>query len=187
VDCVPAGVDIDLAGCELTLGGETVPDSRKQLSMFVPADAAKDIEHVRKAVDPVQSRLIPAHITLCREDELTDLPVVESRLANIAFRPLILRFGRPEIFSGHGLLLNCIAGAEGFRSLREYLLGSKNIREQKPHITLAHPRNPKAVGNSLDFAMQLPELIEITFPTIYLIEQETGGPWRVLERFTLAA
>ena len=158
---------------------------RKQLSMYVPGDAAKDLEDVRKTVDPIQHGLIPAHITLCREDELGDLSKLKDRLSNIPFKPLTLRFGKPAVFSGHGLLLNGIEGEDEFRLLREYLLDSKNIQNQKPHMTLAHPRNPKSAGNSLGNASRLPEIIKITFPTISLIEQEGSEPWRVLERYEL--
>ncbi len=160
---------------------------RKQLSLYIPADAAKEIEAVRKVVDPIQSNLIPAHITLCREDELGDLLTIKARLAHIPLKPITLRFGNPEIFSGHGLLLNCIDGEEDFRVLREYLLASKNIKNQRPHITLAHPRNPKSTGNSLGSASQLPEMIEITFSTIYLVEQAGNELWRVLERYELSS
>jgi 2'-5' RNA ligase len=153
--------------------------------MYVPEDVAKAIEDVRKTVDPMQSRLIPAHITLCREDELEDNSKLHDRLSNIPFKPLTLRFGRPEIFSGHGLLLNCVEGADQFRMLREYLLDSKNIRNQMPHITLAHPRNPKADGNLLGATAALPDIITIKFSTIYLIEQEAGEPWRILARYEL--
>jgi 2'-5' RNA ligase superfamily len=158
---------------------------RQQLSMYLPDDPAKSIEAVRKIADPVQAALIPAHITLCREDELADLPAVKDRLRHLPPKPLTLSFGRPEVFSGHGLLLNCVEGEDRFRLLREYLLDSKNIRDHRPHITLAHPRNPKAAGNSLDNASRLPAIIAITFATIFLIEQEGGAPWRVMERYEL--
>jgi 2'-5' RNA ligase len=158
---------------------------RKQLSLYVPANAAKEIEAVRKIVDPIQSNLIPAHITLCREDELHELSTIKARLAHIPVKPITLRFGKPEIFSAHGLLLNCIDGEGDFRLLREYLLASKNIKNQRPHITLAHPRNPKANGNLLGNTSRLPEMIEITFSTIYLIEQTRNEPWRVLEKYEL--
>jgi 2'-5' RNA ligase len=153
--------------------------------MYAPENAAKAIEEVRKTVDPIQSALIPAHITLCREDELDDLSKLHDRLSSIPFKPLTLRFGRPEIFSGHGLLLNCIEGADDFRLLREYLLDSKNIRNQAPHITLAHPRNPKSVGNLVSAAAVLPAVITINFPAIYLIGQEASEPWRILARYHL--
>ena len=158
---------------------------RKQLSMYIPNNAAKDIEEVRKVVDPIQSSLIPAHITLCREDELCDLSKLKDKLSNIRFKPLTLSFGNLEVFSGYGLRLNCIEGEEEFCFLRESLLGSKNIRNQKPHITLAHPRNPKSTGNSLGNTSKLPKIIKITFPTIYLIEQEESEPWQLLERYEL--
>ena len=158
---------------------------RKQLSMYVPGDAAKDLEDVRKTIDPIQHGLIPAHITLCREDEPGDLSKLKLRLGNIPFKPLTLRFGKPEVFSGHGLLLNCVEGEDAFRLLREYLLDSKNIRNQKPHMTLAHPRNPKSTGNALDNASRLPAIIKIIFPTVSLIEQEGNEPWRVLEKYAL--
>lgn len=158
---------------------------RKQLSLYVPADRAKEIENVREIVDPIQSNLIPAHITLCREDELHELSTIKARLTHIPLKPITLRFGTPEIFSGHGLLLNCIDGQGDFRLLREYLLASKNIKNQRPHITLAHPRNPKSNGNLLGNTSRLPEMIEITFSTIYLIEQTRNEPWRVLEKYEL--
>jgi hypothetical protein len=91
------------------------------------------------------------------------------------------------VFSEHGLWLKCIDGEDRFRALRRYLLGSPDVRDQKPHITLAHPRNPKAPGNSLSSTATLPERVEITFPDIRLIEQERGQPWRVLESYGLRA
>jgi len=153
--------------------------------MYVPPYAAAEIEAVRRAVDPIQSGLIPAHVTLCREDELGDLESVRARLRRPPFGPLTLRFGKPVAFSGHGLLLECVGGEDRFRALREYLLASGSIREQRPHITLAHPRNPGAGGNLAGNTSALPEDIEFTFPSVCLIEQEGGGPWRVLENYEL--
>ena len=158
---------------------------RRQLSMYVSEDVGKEIEEVRKVVDPIQSSLIPGHITLCREDEIREVWKLKDRLNNIAIKPLRLSFGKAEIFSGHGLLVNCIEGEEEFSYLREYILGAKNIRNQKAHITLAHPRNPKSIGNRLGNTSRLPEIIRITFPTIYLIEQEGSERWQVLERYEL--
>lgn len=158
---------------------------RKQLSLYVPEPAAQRLEDVRRAVDPVQFGLIPAHVTLCREDELIDLPAVRERLRENRFAPLTLRFGGVEVFHGHGLILHCREGEAAFRALRETLLGATDIRAHRPHITLAHPRNPKAAGNSYETAAQLPNPLKIIFSTVFLIEQTDGGPWKVLERFPL--
>lgn len=161
--------------------------TRRQLSMYVPSAMSADLEELRRTLDPIQSRLIPAHVTLCREDEVHQLSESELRvrLSNTQLRPITLHFGRPELFADHGILLNCIGAVGDFRLLREHLLGSTTIREQRPHITLAHPRNPKSHGNSLANASRLPEPLSITFPTIQLIEQHGVQPWKVLQQFEL--
>ena len=46
--------------------------TRTQLSLFVPPAQSAQIETLRRLLDPIQAKLIPAHITLCREDELAD-------------------------------------------------------------------------------------------------------------------
>jgi len=161
--------------------------TRRQLSLYLPGDAGIELEAVRRILDPIQSRLIPAHVTLCREDEISRISEskVQDRLANPRLRPITLRFGRPEAFSGHGVLLSCIAGENEFRALREQLLGSREIRDPRPHITLAHPRNPKSPGNCLSNASRLPEVTSITFSTVRLIEQKGSEPWRLLQTFEL--
>ncbi|HUR96817.1 MAG TPA: 2'-5' RNA ligase family protein [Pyrinomonadaceae bacterium] len=158
-------------------------EKRLQLSLYVTPGAATRIEAVRKLVDPVQSHLIPAHVTLCRQDELDDLDSIRIRLRNLCFPPLTLRFGAPVRFLGHGLLLECVDGSAQFQSLRRYVLASRTIREQMPHITLAHPRNPLSPGNTASNSRQIDSGVELTFPSIYLIEQEGRDPWRILERY----
>ncbi len=161
--------------------------TRVQLSMYVPEPEASELESVRRVLDPIQSGLIPAHVTLCREDELTlmDSGELASRLADAHARSVTLHFGRPRAFDEHGVLLPCIAREEDFRSLREQVLGSRNIRYQAPHITLAHPRNPKSAGNCLTNADVLRETISVTFTSVKLIEQVGNTAWRVLKTFEL--
>jgi hypothetical protein len=108
-----------------------------------------------------------------------------SRLTDAKAKQLTLHFGRPEIVHGHGILLPCIAGQEAFHALREHVLGSMVIRHQAPHITLAHPRNPKSSENSLANANRLPELAAIRFAQIVLIEQTGVTPWRVLQTYEI--
>jgi hypothetical protein len=54
------------------------------------------------------------------------------------------------------------------------------IRTQPAHITLAHPRNPKAKGNTLANASPVAGGLEITFLRVSLIEQDRQEPWRTL-------
>lgn len=163
--------------------------TRRQLSLYASVASSTAIEAVRAVVDPVQHRLIPAHVTLCREDELQDLHSVEDRLSNISFAPITLTFGRAEAFFDHGILLPCVSGEPAFRALRQTVLGRSDIKYQPPHMTLAHPRNPRAPGNSLPGAVRLlPVSITLEFATIHLIEQQQAAqPWRLLATYPLHA
>ena len=42
-------------------------------------------------------------------------------------------------------------------ALRAQILGVRGLRREDPHMTLAHPRNPKAPGNSIANAAPAPE------------------------------
>jgi hypothetical protein len=167
-------------------GASVAGSVRRQLSLYVPVDSAAGIEAVRALVDPLQHSLIPAHVTLCREDELGDMDAIRERLAGAGMHALRLAFGAPLRFSTHGVLLPCIAGIEQFRELRQALLQSRAIRELSPHITLAHPRNPPCAGDGLALAGALPGELAITFPVMRLIEQTGNAAWRELERVELA-
>lgn len=154
---------------------------RRQLTLFVPHGVAADIDAVRQRVDPVQFGLIAAHVTLCREDELVDLPVavLRGRLARAG--PLTLVFGLPVRFGDHGMLLPCIDGAVGFHQLRVAALATTAIRPHAAHVTLAHPRNPRAPENVDATFASLPPRFEITFAAVALIEQRSVQPWVVRE------
>ena len=153
----------------------------------MPSYSAAELESVRRIVDPVQSRLIPAHVTLCREDEISGLSplTLRGRFSSVKLKAITLHFGGPEAFFGHGILLHCIGGQSEFQALREQILGSTEIRAPQPHITLAHPRNPQAPGSSLASASCLAAGTSITFDSICLIEQEGKEPWQLLQSFPL--
>jgi len=161
--------------------------TRRQLSMYVPSADGVQLESVRKVLDPVQAGLIPAHVTLCREDEIDQLSAleIEARLRSSAVQPVTLCFGRPVIFQGHGVLLPSVAGEQAFHELRTHVLGTTAIRRDAPHITLAHPRNPPPSKSSLADAMGLPDNLSYTFAKIATIEQIGAAPWRMLQGFTL--
>jgi 2'-5' RNA ligase len=164
-------------------------NTRRQLSMYVPVATGAQLESVRQALDPVQAGLIPAHVTLCRGDEIEQLsaPEVEERIRSSAVEPITLRFGRPTTFQGHGVLLPCVAGEQAFHALRTCVLGTSAIRRNAPHITLAHPRNPPPSKSGIANAMELPENLTYTFVAISSIEQIGAAPWRILQAFTLTS
>lgn len=161
---------------------------RRQLTLFLSGERAAAVEAVRRVVDPVQYRRIPAHVTLCREEELAEFPLaeLEERLTAGPARRITLDFGRAEPFSGHGIQLRCVAGGAEYQALRQIVLASPEIARPRPHITLAHPRNPRAAGNSLETAWTLPPRWQIRLSWIHLIEQDGDQPWRRLAMFELA-
>lgn len=161
--------------------------TRVQLSLFVPPAESADLEAVRRLLDPVQASLIPAHVTLCREDELAtvELAALQSRLAAEQATALVLRFGPPESFAGHGVLMPCIAGEAEFHSLRQWILGSRSVARRAPHLTLAHPRNSRAPSNFLANACSLSGGRTVKFAAVHRIEQEGSAAWQVLERYQL--
>ena len=168
---------------------ETGKGSRRQLTLFLAGEMAAAVEAVRRVVDPEQYRLIPAHVTLCREEEIAAIPVeeLEARIAAGPARRLTLEFGRAELFDGHGIQVRCVAGGADYQALRERVLGSREIARPRPHVTLAHPRNPRAPGHSLELAQTLPPRWPARLSWIHLIEQEGGQPWRRLAMFDLSA
>jgi 2'-5' RNA ligase len=158
----------------------TLVPFRVQVSLFAPPHGGADLEAIREIVDPVQRRLIPVHVTLCREDELgaIGLDVLQQRLCH-ASGPLTLHFGPPMRFGEHGILMMCVGGTDDFHALREVVLADRHARPHAPHLTLAHPRNPKALGNDLGATAALRAGLTLTFEAVHLIEQVDGDPWVV--------
>jgi len=164
--------------------------TREQLSLFVSGPGGERLDALRRQLDPVQAALIPAHVTLCREDELAalDEPVgLASRVAGSS--PVTLRFGPPERFHEHGILLPCVSGQDAFDALRRHVLGRDDVRHQGAHITLAHPRNPKANGNRWRLAaLATPaEGLTLTLSDLRHIRQADTQPWQTLARWDLGA
>ncbi len=159
---------------------------RRQLTLFVPDGTAPWLEPLRQTVDPVQFALIAAHVTLCREDEIAGLDFATLRERLSMASPLALTFGAPRRVDGHGLLLPCVDGAPAFQQLRAQVLDSTAIRTSDAHITLAHPRNPRAAGNVDERVHALPVPLTVTFPSVALIEQHDGRPWEMRESVVLA-
>jgi 2'-5' RNA ligase superfamily len=162
-------------------------ETRIQLSLYVPSPSAVTLEEARRLLDPIQAKLIPAHVTLCREDELNDFelatlgPIIDAS----GVGPITLKFAGPEIFQGHGVLLPCIGGDEEFHELRCRLLGSRTVRRHAPHITIAHPRNPRSAQNQPRNLSALQTDLVIRFTEVSHILQEAAMPWQVIAKHPL--
>lgn len=161
---------------------------RTQLTLFVSENVSAAIEAVRRQYNPVQQSLIAAHVTLCREDELSDIEKVWQNLEQLYFPAITIHFGKPERFDeGKGVLLPALGENTSFQELRKTVLKGviEQPRNHQPHITLLHPRNSICTDEIfLEICKrELPDSIQ--FNKISLIEQVDGGIWKLLQTFDL--
>lgn len=161
---------------------------RRQLTLFVNEADAVTIEAIRSRYNPAQQKLIGAHVTLCREDELENLDTELHHLENLDQNTITVFFDKPIRFeNGTGVLIPAAANNEAFQQLRKKVLAGlvENPREHQPHITLMHPRNATCTDAIFEAIKKecLPK--QLVFTTIALIEQTDGGPWKILSTFVL--
>ena len=164
--------------------------TRKQLTLFI-SEHNETIEQVRAQFNPIQHKLIAAHVTLCREDELEPIEKVIENIKSInKLEPLRLEFGPPERFeNGKGVFIPAKKSNTAFFELRETILKGLNDhpREYLPHLTLMHPRNSTCTDNTWEYIQRLELPTEVLFDKISLIEQRNGGSWVTLKQFSITA
>jgi hypothetical protein len=160
---------------------------RRRLTLFLNGKA-DSIESVRAKFNPVQFDLIPAHITLCREDEIEQTEL-EIRNINTIFRktPIFIKFDAPRRFAeSKDVFIPAQSENAEFHELRENILGLREFpRIHLPHITLMHPRNSTCTDQIFDQIKAYDFPTELGFDKISLIEQINGGKWQILEEFSI--
>ena len=162
---------------------------RHQITLFLPEAASRLVEPIRAVVDPVQATLIRAHVTLVRDDELPQISpkMFTERLGQPIdwTSPLELTFGGPLPSVDHGILMHCTSELTEFQSLRCRLFRELLSKSMNAHITLAHPRNPKAAGNTPQNLRPLANGLTIKFRQLAMIQQTDGQPWVTLKTVDL--
>ena len=158
---------------------------RRQLTLFLPTEQRSFVEPIRQKLDPQQHAIIPAHVTLCRDDELADWHIISQRLSSLGDFAITMQFGRPQVLPDGCVLLRPTSGMEQYQDLRQSILGlSANVHGA--HLTLLHPRNAAGVTYDLvEIASSLAGLAA-TFNSIALIEQYDSGPWLVQQTYGTA-
>ncbi len=152
---------------------------RRQASMFL-ADQFQ-IEALRHRYNPAQARLIPAHVTLCREDEVTDWDAFRTSLHSLCPFEITLTFGLP-VREDNFVYLPVLKGLEDYQKFRRAVL-RREAREHSPHLTLIHPRNGICTDQIFaDVSAAVFSPFQYTFREVMVIEQENGGVWDVISR-----
>jgi 2'-5' RNA ligase len=161
---------------------------RRQLTLFVSDKNAIDIERIRQKYNPLQFDLIKCHVTLCREDEISDFEKISLNLKNLNQKSFFINFGMVKRFSeDNGVLLSSIGKNKEFHGLRRKILAgiTPNPRNHIPHVTLMHPRNSACTDEIYKELETVKFPSQILFNKISLIEQEEGAKWQILEEFEL--
>lgn len=149
--------------------------TRRQASLYL--NNAPHIESLRTRFNPAQAKLIPAHVTLIREDEVADWDELNQRLKDLGDIELTLQFGFPKR-EENLVFLSVVGGNDQFDKLRATLLPGTTPRKHNPHLTLIHPRNGICTDAIFDEIIDTVSAFEATFTTVSLIEQTDGGPWK---------
>ena len=153
--------------------------NRRQASLFLPDEF--EIEALRLRHNPVQARLIPAHVTLCREDEVTDWGSFRARLESLRPFEITLKFDAP-VREHDYVYLPVREGFAEYQDFRRTIL-QKDARKQTPHVTLIHPGNGTCTDQIIaDISANIITPFQFTFREVRIIEQEDGGVWQVISR-----
>ena len=160
---------------------------RRQLTLFLN-EPNENIEKIRAKYNPVQYNLIPAHVTLCREDEIEPIENTIERIKSVSLgQPIQIEMGRPERFAdGKGVCMSSLTHNEQFEGLRKMVLGQAELKkEQVPHVSLMHPRNSTCTDEIFEQICGHDLPTELQFGKISLIEQSNGGKWHALQEFEI--
>ncbi len=147
------------------------------------------IEKIRAEFNPIQFKLIPAHVTLCRENEIEPIEKVIENIKSFSLdNPLRIEFDKVERFdNGKGLLIPAKSENTDFNELRKSIL--KGLIEfpvdHHPHITLMHPRNSTCTDQIFNEITKYKLPIELSFDTISLIEESNDGQWKIKNQFPI--
>ena len=151
---------------------------RRQLTLLLPSEQRTAVDLVRRRLDPKQHAVIPAHVTLCRDDELGPWEAIRQRLERLTPVALAMRFGEPQVLPDGCILLRATHGMEAYQALRHAILG-KAARDHGAHITLLHPRNAPTAESDWTTIAQGVSGLAVVFRTVSLVEQQGDAPWRV--------
>jgi 2'-5' RNA ligase len=161
---------------------------RQQLTLFIHKKDASEIESIRKKFNPNQHQLIDSHVTLCREDEISNIDKVLDKLLSLETSAIAIQFGKATRFENNKAVLLPASGDNNqFQQLRKKFLNALNmpVRPHEPHITLMHPRNSICTDEIFEEIKSVKLPTSLVFDTVSLIEQIDGGKWQIINRFYL--
>ncbi|TGD59800.1 2'-5' RNA ligase family protein [Flavobacterium humi] len=161
-------------------------NTRRQLTLFLDKKYTSEIEKIRKKYNPEQFRIIPSHVTLCREDEIENMPRVLENLKALALKAITVNLGEIVRFSNDkGVLIAAGENNSEYHHLREKILENTGATKRlaAPHITLMHPRNSSCTTEIFEEILKTDVPKAIVFEKISIIEQIGNGKWNVVGEY----
>ena len=165
-----------------------IKNTRRQLTLFVHPLDAENMEKIRQQYNPLQSKIIKCHVTLCREDEIENITQVLANLKQLNQASITISFGKICRFdNGKGVYLPANKTNLAYHELRKKILHGiiENPRYSMPHITLMHPRNSTCTDTIFEGINKINLPTQLKYNKISLIEQHHDEPWNVLQEFEL--
>lgn len=157
---------------------------RRQATLYLPLPFSDCVESLRSQFNRDQFQLIRAHVTLCREDEVSDWGELASRLLDLGTIEVGLEFGMP-IRENNLVYLPAVGSTDSFDSLRQTILSSSLSmpRKHRPHMTLIHPRNGLCTDSVFEEITARSEPFSVNFRCVTIIEQVDTERWQELATF----
>ncbi len=158
---------------------------RRQLSLFLPEPERRTIDAVRQKVDVQQHKIIPAHITLCGDEEIDSFSAADDSIRSLGNIDIALSLGPVVRLQDGCVLIPVVGPTTSYDHVRQHILRDR-YKQRTPHITLLHPRNSIGKEHLFTAIKEEPLPTFVRLNEIVLIEQIDGGVWKVVERFGIS-
>lgn len=137
---------------------------------------------MRRKYDRNQFDIIPAHVTLCDDDEVEPWDLVADALRSLKRIDIALSLGAVTRLTDGCVLIPVVGSTSSYDQARQQILGER-YKPRAPHITLLHPRH--SAGKEHLFAAIKKEVLPafVRLNEISLIEQIDSRAWNVVERY----
>lgn len=154
--------------------------TRRQATLYLRGPRQSNIEMIRAKYNPAQARIIAAHVTLCREDEVLDWEQFQTQLSRVPADRIAVELTFERLIRQNNLVFaQATANCQTFDCLRNEVLANENNRPRihQPHLTLIHPRNGICDDRLFAELQTTFEPFSATFDRVTIIEQNGGGKW----------
>src|SRR4051812_17093371 len=157
-------------------------------TLFLPGDAAVEIEAMRRTWDPLHAASIAAHVTLAYPWEIANLDAMARAAAAAADAGLIrLGLDGPRLVTPAGPLVVEAIDVDGtFARARLAGMGARAASRVEPHVTLVHPGTSDRAAEAWDALRDWRVGMTVALDTVSVTAFD-GERWRTVREYRTAA